>query len=116
MEEISADEIPAIVSKTQRYSSENPFLCSPDTVSKTQSCFPIPVHSWSVRRFVAGAFAGRLSILILIKLIKIAAVPLAKLGIWVEFFLNLLSQNGGLLKTLFRKLTGDCIHYMLGFR
>lgn len=47
--------------------------------------------------------------LILIKLIKIAAVPLAALGICVEFILNLLSQNGGMLKTLFRLLTGRSI-------
>ena len=47
--------------------------------------------------------------LILIKLLKIAAVPLAQLGTCIEFLLNLSSQNGGLLKTLFRLLTGDCI-------
>lgn len=44
--------------------------------------------------------------LIIIKLIKIAAVPLATVGICIEFLLNLFYHNGGLLKTLFRLFTG----------
>lgn len=45
--------------------------------------------------------------LVLIKLIKSVAVPLAILGTWIEFLLNLLSQNGGVLKTLFGLLNGE---------
>lgn len=62
----------------------------------------------SVKSEVNQTWKIRLS-LILIKLIQIAAVPLANLGTWIEFYLNLLSQNGGLLKTLFRPFTGDFI-------
>nr|ABR16096.1 unknown [Picea sitchensis] len=62
----------------------------------------------SIRLEVNETWKIRLS-LILIKLMKDAALPLAKLGTWIEFYLNLLSQNGGLLKTLFRRLTGRSI-------
>jgi hypothetical protein len=66
----------------------------------------------SIRLEVNETWKIRLS-LILIKLIKDASLPLAKLGTWIEFYLNLLSQNGGLLKTLFRRLTGDFIDLFL---
>lgn len=51
--------------------------------------------------------------LVLIKLIKSVAVPLAILGTWIEFLLNLLSQNGGVLKTLFGLLNGEGIDLFL---
>eukprot|EP00253_Pinus_taeda_P009177 PITA_09177 len=62
----------------------------------------------SIKSEVNQTWKIRLS-LILIKLIQIAAVPLAILGTCIEFYLNLLSQNGGLLKILFRPLTGQSI-------
>ena len=62
----------------------------------------------SIRLKVNESWRIKLS-LILMKLINDAAVPLAKLGTWIEFYLNLLSQNGGLLKTLFWRLTGNYI-------
>lgn len=68
----------------------------------------------SIKSEVNQTWKIRLSV-ILIKLIQIAAVPLAILGTCVEFYLNLLSQNGGLLKILFRPLTGDFIHLFLYF-
>eukprot|EP00253_Pinus_taeda_P019286 PITA_19286 len=62
----------------------------------------------SIKSEVNQTWKIRLS-LILIKLIQIVAVPLAILGTCIEFYLNLLSQNGGLLKILFRPLTGQSI-------
>ncbi|GLJ29405.1 hypothetical protein SUGI_0579720 [Cryptomeria japonica] len=47
--------------------------------------------------------------LILMKIVGYVAGPLKALGILVEFLLNLFSQNGGLLRTLFSLLNGSMI-------
>ncbi|GLJ29400.1 hypothetical protein SUGI_0579650 [Cryptomeria japonica] len=47
--------------------------------------------------------------LILMKIVEYVAGPLKALGILVEFLLNLFSQNGGLLRTLFSLLNGSMI-------
>ncbi|GLJ29403.1 hypothetical protein SUGI_0579700 [Cryptomeria japonica] len=47
--------------------------------------------------------------LILMKIVEYVAGTLKALGILVEFLLNLFSQNGGLLRTLFSLLNGSII-------
>eukprot|EP00253_Pinus_taeda_P005934 PITA_05934 len=67
-----------------------------------------PEHLSHLAETLYGHWINKVSIL-LTKCLHLAEKPMHRVGICIEFILNLLSHNGGLLGIIFRVVTARCI-------